>query len=101
MTTTHQQVKPALLPLHCGSRSSVATSRCSHEANTAGFILGGLLVVVVVLSIVMQAINSLIWQLSYWSAAGRPILLLPVGALVLALLPQWSHRSVASEVKRQ
>ena len=52
-------------------------------------ILGGLLVVVVVLSIVMQAINSLIWQLSYWLPGWLvgPILLLLVGALVLALLP--------------
>ena len=51
-------------------------------------ILGGLLVVVVVLSIVMQAINSLIWQLSYWLPGWLvgPILLLLVGALVLALL---------------
>ena len=48
-------------------------------------ILGGLLVVVVVLSIVMQAINSLIWQLSYWLPGWLvgPILLLLVGARLI------------------
>ena len=52
-------------------------------------LLGGLLLLIVVLSLVLQAINSLIWQLSYWLPGWLvgPVLLLLLAALAMVLFP--------------
>ena len=52
-------------------------------------LLGGILLLIVVLSLVLQAINSLIWQLSYWLPGWLvgPALLMVLAVMAMVIYP--------------